>query len=112
MIAMPTVSSGPKRIANTGAISMPEPTPTKPRMRLAISATTAAIPKSALPMTSKSSMRSDPGHGSIVLAGEQRKAGGAAEKRQEHVPVGINDRRRCALQGERWRALNTSRVIS
>ena len=53
MMTIPTVCNGPKRIANTGAISIPEPTPTNPRIKPARSATDAAIKNPVLPTISR-----------------------------------------------------------
>ncbi len=54
---MTTVSSGPNRMANTGAISIPEPTPTKPRMKPATMATQTATRNPVLATRSTSAER-------------------------------------------------------
>jgi hypothetical protein len=53
-ITMTTVSKGPNRIANTGAMSMPDPTPTNPRMKPATTVTQIAITKLVFPTMSVS----------------------------------------------------------
>jgi hypothetical protein len=45
---MATVSMGPKIIANIGAMSIPEPTPTNPRIKPATDDTIAAMRKPEL----------------------------------------------------------------
>ena len=47
-----TVSKGPNMIANTGAISIPDPTPTNPRMKPATIATQVATKNPAFPTIS------------------------------------------------------------